>query len=323
MPNIRKPLWMVRLLYYEYWPWWFFYLPLLPYYLWYAFSARSLLFFAKVNPGMTLGGLKGDEKMKILQQIPAEFLPATALVESGSTADEISLLLQEKGMSFPLIAKPNVGERGKQVALIHHMVELQNHLMTHPQDFILQEYITYPLEVGVFYHRLPGSNRGRITSITLKRFLSVTGDGKTSVGNLLEKSDRGRLQLQRLHNHAAELIARIPLAGEQVLVEPIGNHCRGTEFIDGNSWLNEDMNTLFDRISLSVTGFHYGRFDLKVASLNDLCTGQHLKIMELNGIASEPAHIYDVRHNLWKAYRDVLHHWQIIWQIYQHSTRLN
>ena len=34
--------------------------------------------------------------------------------------------------------------------------------------------------------------------------------------------------------------------------------------------------------------------------------------MELNGVSSEPGHIYDPKNTVWNAYRDLAKHWKII-----------
>lgn len=93
-------------------------------------------------------------------------------------------------------------------------------------------------------------------------------------------------------------------------MEPIGNHCRGTRFIDNNFLINDKLNIVFDEICLPIKGFYYGRFDLKVKSIEDLYEGRNIKIMELNGASSEPGHIYDSANTIFKAYKDLLFHWK-------------
>jgi hypothetical protein len=61
--------------------------------------------------------------------------------------------------------------------------------------------------------------------------------------------------------------------------------------------------------------YYYGRFDLKVPSLQDLCQGKNLKIMEVNGVNSEPAHIYEPETKLSTAMKTLLNHWKIIYEI--------
>jgi hypothetical protein len=51
---------------------------------------------------------------------------------------------------------------------------------------------------------------------------------------------------------------------------------------------------------------------MKVKSIEDLYEGKNIRIMELNGVSSEPGHIYDPKNTLWAAYRDLALHWKII-----------
>jgi len=149
-----------------------------------------------------------------------------------------------------------------------------------------------------------------VSSITLKEFLTVTGNGKSSIVELMQKSTRARFQIKRLKKEMGDAIDRIPSTHEKVLLEPIGNHCRGTRFINCNHLINDDLNAAFDKISVPIKGFYYGRYDLKAKTIVDFQKGNHIKIMELNGASSEPGHIYDSAFSLIKAYRDLLYHWK-------------
>ena len=64
-----------------------------------------------------------------------------------------------------------------------------------------------------------------------------------------------------------------------------------------------------------MEGIHYGRFDLKCKSIELLKAGKGFKILEFNGIASEPAHIYDPEYSTLQGYKDFFNHWKIIYQI--------
>ena len=46
---------------------------------------------------------------------------------------------------------------------------------------------------------------------------------------------------------------------------------------------------------------------------------QNIKIMEVNGVASEPAHIYQPNNSLLNAYRDVFKHLNLIYKIAQQN----
>jgi hypothetical protein len=52
-------------------------------------------------------------------------------------------------------------------------------------------------------------------------------------------------------------------------------------------------------------------------ALKNLYEGNGIKVLELNGVSSEPAHIYDPDMNLIQAYKDVAQHMKIIYEISQ------
>ncbi|MEA5257474.1 hypothetical protein VB264_06755 [Arcicella aquatica] len=312
MNKIQLPLWLIKLTNFEYWTWWMFYIPLLPYWLYQATRTRSLTFFTNADPCIDYGGFFGESKIEILNQIPAKFLPTYFFVSKGTPLTSIQQQLIANQLEFPIICKPNVGERGSQVEKIADVISLEKYLQSVQEDFIIQEFITFDIELGVLYYRYPNQPKGQVSSITRKEFLSVTGDGKSSIEELMQANTRARFQLENMRIRLGEKIKEVIPAGQKRLLEPIGNHCRGTKFLDNNFLVNEKINKVFDKIALPIDGFHYGRFDMKVKSIEDLYEGKNIKIMELNGVSSEPGHIYDPSNTVWNAYRDLAKHWKII-----------
>ena len=309
---MKAPLFLYKMFKYEYWPWWLFYLPVLPYWVYLSLRNKSFAYFSVANPGIDLGGFFGESKSEILSLIDEKYLPKSISVVSQSDFDIIGKNLNIHKIEYPVIAKPDVGERGNDVCKINNEKELVIYHEKADFNYIIQEFINYDIEFGVLYSRLPNSEKGRVSSITLKEFLSVKGDGKLSILQLMQKSVRARFQVDRLKKEMGGEINRVPEKNEDVLLEPIGNHCRGTRFINFNHIITEDVNTIFDNICLPIKGFYYGRFDLKVKSIVDFKKGDHIKIMELNGASSEPGHIYDTNYSLFKAYKDLLYHWKLL-----------
>ena len=313
MNNLKFPLWLIKLTHFEYWTWWMFYVPLLPYWLFQAIRTRSLTFFTNADPCIDYGGFFGESKMEILRQIPKEYLPKTIFIEKQSDLKTIVDRLIQEDLVYPIICKPDVGERGTQVEKLYSNYDLVQYLSNVQADFIIQEFITYDIELGVLYYRYPNASTGKVTSVTRKEFLAVLGDGKSNVGQLMQKSTRARFQVESMRKRLGDMgMNEVIKSGEKRILEPIGNHCRGTKFLDNNFLLNSKLDEIFDKIALTIDGFHYGRFDMKVKSIEDLYSGKNIQIMELNGVSSEPGHIYDPKNTLWSAYRDLAHHWKII-----------
>jgi hypothetical protein len=181
-------------------------------------------------------------------------------------------------------------------------------------DFIVQEFLDMPLEFGVFYIRKPSEEKGKIISINSKEMLTVVGNGKQTLKELVLKNDRAKLQLTRLSKIFYKDWNNVLPDGEILELNSIGNHCLGTKFLNGNSLITSQMNASFDSLSKQIPGFYFGRFDLRCSTIEDLEKGK-VKIMELNGCGSEPAHIYQPGSSLWDAYQVLYRHWKIMYEI--------
>lgn len=211
-------------------------------------------------------------------------------------------------IGFPLIAKPDVGERGTWVKKVTNQAELKSYTETCPVDFLLQELVEMPIELGVFFIKYPNNSQGKVTSIVRKDFLKVIGDGRSTVEQLLAKNPRAALTGNLNTEKHRWIETNVPDQSEEVLVEPIGNHCRGTKFLSDNHEIDEDLNEAFNKLVDQIPDFYFGRFDLKCRSYEDLRELKNFKILELNGAGAEPAHIYQPGYPLWKAYRAIFWH---------------
>jgi hypothetical protein len=175
--------------------------------------------------------------------------------------------------------------------------------------------------MSVLFHRFPNSGAFGITSVCIKEFLSVTGDGISSIRALMAQSPRASFQLDRFEREFPQVLNRTPAKGEQILLEPIGNHSRGTKFLNGNHLIDAELEAAFRPVCEALDGILYGRFDLKCASVEALRRGE-FKAMELNGVLGEPAHIYDPAFGMWKAYRDLYRHWRLLYRLHRAQKAL-
>lgn len=306
----------VRWFQWEYWSTGSYYWPMWFYGLWLALKHRNLCFFTAINPGIHAGGLGWESKMDTMRLIPASHCPKTVYVAPGTSAQTIQEQLLEAGIGYPLIAKPDIGFRGMLVHKHDNWESLWQILGNHPIPYLVQEYITLPEEVGVFYYRYPGDKKGVISSITTKEFLSVSGDGRCRVLELMEQKPRALLQIERLQRENPALLNYIPAAGEYVLLGVIGNHSKGTRFIDSRHEIDDALLAQFDALSSQIPGFNYGRFDIKCESLDQLRKTGACKILEINGSCAEPTHIYDAQRMSYpRALQSILQHWRVISEI--------
>ena len=201
------------------------------------------------------------------------------------------------------------------VKKINSLLELKDFMGQQNVDFLIQEFVDYPMELSVLYYRFPSEPTGYISSVTVKRYLTIKGDGHSTVLQLIKKSDRAKLQLKSLRISHRDILENIPEAEELIELVPIGNHCKGAAFYNGNNFIDKPLVRMFDSISHQLHGIYYGRFDLKCINIDRLREGVDFKILEINGVGAEPAHIYDPEYMLFQAFKDILNQWKIIYQI--------
>jgi hypothetical protein len=319
--RISRSNFFIKLTNWEYWPFGILQAPFFFYWLWLSLKARSLYFFTASNPSIFSGGMLGESKFDVLKLVPVHLKPKTLLIKIPTTWKDVTAALKEAGLVYPVIFKPDLGERGWMVRKIHNDQEASQYLSEIKIDFLVQEFLDLPLEFGVFYVRKSSEPEGKVISINSKEMLSVTGNGSDTLGDLIDQNPRARLQAKRLkplfENRWRDVIAK----DETILLNAIGNHCLGTKFMNGNSLITTKLNESFNNISKQIDGFYFGRYDLRCASLEDLENGR-IKIMELNGCGAEPAHIYQPGFSLWSALKVLYHHWTLLYEISVENHKL-
>ncbi len=318
--TVKRSNFFIKLTHWEYWPFGIVQFPVILYYGWLSLRARSFFFFSASNPGIPMGGMFGESKYDILSKVPRTYTPTTIFIPASSTKEEVLSRLKEGDLEFPVIFKPDLGERGFMVKRIQSAADVEAYLQQMKFDFIAQELVNLPLEFGVFYTRFPQEAHGRVTSVVKKEMLTVTGDGSSTLQQLILAKDRAKLQWETLKNTYRDRLTEVLKAGQTLELVSIGNHCLGTKFLDGTSLISPELSASFDRISQQIDGFYFGRFDLRCASEEDLAAGR-VKVMELNGCGAEPAHIYHPGYSLRKALRVLFTHWRNIFIIARENSR--
>jgi hypothetical protein len=251
----------------------------------------------------------GESKFDVLKLVPDQYKPNTILIKTPATVNQVLKALREQGFQFPVIFKPDFGERGFMVKRIDSESEIGGYLSKSKGNFLIQELVDLPVECGVFYVRLPNEENGKVTSLVLKEMLTVKGDGNRTLEELILSAPRAKLQWETLKQTHSKRLPQIIPVNEEVILNSIGNHCLGTKFLDGEALINDRLTRTFDHISKQVAGFYFGRYDLRCASIEDLYEGR-VKVMELNGCGAEPAHIYQPGYSLWKALYVLYWHWK-------------
>ena len=305
-----------KLIKWEHWPTAMFYVPNLPYAFYLAFKAKHLAFFSATNPAIKSSGNGTESKYETTMLIPEKYRPKSILVKPNTKFNTVLIKIEQLQIKFPLIAKPDIGFRGLLVKKIDTKTDLKEYLSKYKIAIIIQEFLDFENECGVFYHRNPESNKGHITSLTLKRFLTVVGDGKSSLKELILNDNRAKLYIELFKDIHKKNLAKIPEKEEIIKLTAIGNHSKGTQFVNGNHLINENLIKTFDKLSIAIPGWYYGRIDLKYNSFSALESGKDFKIIEINGILAEPTHIYDSENYTYlKALKCIRDHWKNIYEI--------
>ena len=316
LPAWRVRLW--RLARWEFWPRWLFYAPVAAWVVVLAIRYRSLTVLTACNPGIADGGFVGESKFDILQAVPDDAaIPASRLSDRTASRDLQSALavMRQQQWSFPIVVKPDVGQRGAGVRLIHDVSQLGDYLARSSGDLVVQRYHPGPCEAGIFYYRFPGDRHGRIFSITDKQFPIVIGDGRSTLEQLVAAHPRHCLQaaLFLRRHHATR--HRVLAPGEVFQLAFAGNHAQGTTFLDGRHLLTPALERRVDDISRRIPGFFIGRFDVRYSDVERFMAGEDLAIVELNGATAESTNIYDPETSLIDAYRTLFRQWSFVFAI--------
>jgi hypothetical protein len=304
-----------KLFHWEYWPFLIVYIPI--YFLWtfYALKARTIFFFNASNPRMKNGGFIMDSKREIYDLIPQKYYPKTQFIQEKTPFEEVIKTLDSSKIDFPFIVKPDIGLRGSAVKKVHTLVELESYHNKANFDYLLQDLIPYENEVGIFYVRFPNQKQGRITGIVAKEFLIVEGDGVLTIEALIKSNPRYELQLKSLEKeYGNQLLAILP-KGEKRNLVPYGNHARGAKFLDYSHLISPQLTQVINEMCLEIDEFYFGRMDVMYNSWEELEKGKNFSIVELNGAASEPTHIYDPKHSIFFAWRELARHITFMYKI--------
>lgn len=301
----------------EYWPSYMFYVPLLPYAFYLALKAKSFGFFSAVNPGIEASGNGLESKYTTIQLLPTKYKPSSIFIPSNEKVLTVLEKLKNTQINYPLIVKPDVGFRGLLVKKISCEKDLIEYLNKYNSiNLIIQEFVAFKNECGIFYYRLPFQKNGQITSLTLKKYLTVFGDGHSTLSKLIKADKRAQNYATTILAINKEKLTTIFPKNEEIELSVIGNHSKGTEFINGNYLINRDLENMLDQLNLTINGWYYGRIDVKYNSFEELLKGENFKILEINGIIAEPTHIYDAKTgSYFKALKSIKNHWKIIYKI--------
>ncbi len=312
---------------FEFLPGWLAYGPIVAQWLALGLRHGDFSLPTAANPHITTGGLCGESKTAILNQLLGEarawVAPYTTLVTGQDDLTRALAALAASGLCLPIVVKPDIGCNGAGVRLVETEQALAAALAAFPRRIrlMLQRLIPYEGEAGVFYIRRPQDAAGHLTSLTLKHAPTVLGDGTASLRTLILADPRhGRLR----HLYLARLADRldsVPARGARVRLVFAGNHCRGSVFRNGAADITPALATRIDSIARAMPDFHFGRIDLRYRSMHALRQGEDFSIIEINGVGSEATHIWDPDTSLREVYAAQFRHYAAAFAIGREMRR--
>lgn len=305
----------------EQWPFKVLYAPISPVWLWYIIRSGSVWFFTPSNPRLTFGGMEGEPKREMHDLLPPMHCPITFDVLPSQDFEWVKNNLTKNKIRYPLIVKPEVGGQGILFRKIDTEEQLKNYHHKIPVEYVVQEMIAYPMEVSVFYYRMPYQPKGVVSGFLHKIPLLVIGDGKQTLQQLIKHHPKAYKREPELQSKHGANFKKVLPAGEKYMLSYAANHNRGAQFINLQNEIDDRLVNIFDKISLSINDFFYGRYDILCTSVEDLKQEKNFSILEYNGCGAEPNHFYDTGYTLGAAYKEILKHWKVLYKISSYNNK--
>jgi hypothetical protein len=313
---------LYQVTHWETWDWRIKYIPLIPSWIWFSVRSRSVWFFTPSNPGLIFGGFDGVSKKDMYQKLPPGSYPSSRYISAGSHFSQLKQTVLDAGFQYPLVVKPEIGRMGLMFRKINNEDELENYHRSMTANYILQEFVDYPIEVSVFYYRYPGERSGTITGFLKKQYMGVTGNGSSTLLELIARHPSASLRMGELRSKHADRLGEIIPAGQYYCLSHALNLSRGGKLVNIEHEKDERLLNVFDRLSHYSNELNYGRYDIKCASVEDLKKGENFKILEYNGSGGEPHHVYGNGNSLLKACRILHDHWEVMYRISKQNNAL-
>ncbi|GAD03387.1 D-alanine--D-alanine ligase [Agarivorans albus] len=311
--------------FFEFWPTWAVYIPVV--FQWIALGIRHRSFTLPLlaNPKLPLAGMVGVGKSELLAQATGSCDDAVlAWMKVNRTGaplarqvEDLLEQMQQRGLEFPIVGKPDIGCRGAGVKLLHNRQELQDCLENYPLNaaMLIQKLASYEAEAGVFFVRHPDQPQGEIISLALKYTPYVVGDGQSTLKQLIKADPRAselqHLYLSRHHDKLDSIIDE----GQPYKLVFSASHCRGAIFRDANDLITPELNQAINQMMADLPEFYYGRMDIKFADITHLQQGTNLEIVEINSASSESLHIWDRKTPFREAMRSLLFQYKTLFEL--------
>ena len=177
---------------FEFWPPALFYIPVVLKWIWLGLRHRHFSLPLVSNPSIYSSGMVGESKSQILSLVPEPWRDRVASYVIVSTRGRTPLeeiaanaraALAKAGLSYPIVAKPDIGQRGAGVRRVYDDAGLLAYFRRFPrnQAVMLQRLATAPRERSQPCSRVrfqssaaPPERSGRAATAAHPRFISCS-----------------------------------------------------------------------------------------------------------------------------------------------------
>jgi hypothetical protein len=305
----------------EAWPFVLIYAPVAYYWGWCMLRAKSVWFFTSSNPKLTFGGMEGEPKREMYDLLPENLFPKTINILPKQSFDIVINAIKKTAISYPLIVKPEIGGQGILFRKIDNEKELNHYHTLMTFEYIVQEMVHYEMEVSVFHIRYPNKEKGIVTGFLHKIPLQVIGNGKSTLKELIIAHPKANKLANEMSIKHKENLQKVIASEQKYILSYAANHNRGAHFIDLKNEIDDDLVAVFDKLSIEINDFFYGRYDIMCNSIADLKAGKNYSILEYNGCGAEPNHFYDTGYTLTQAHKEIIKHWKYMCDISIYNSR--
>ena len=287
-----------------------------PYYVYLAWQCLrngvSIRTLAKANYALDHGEIGIGSKLESQMAFDQNYFMPTTLIEdtldSAGKKAKIYAFAEQHG--YPLILKSDVGCVGKGIAKLSCAEDVEKKTPRLLGDYILQKFTFNEYECGIFFIRQNG--QARITGINQKHFPTVIGNGRDTLLTLAQQHER---YSQHWDAFLQDLdLSQVLPEGEQKRLSFIGSHTLGCKFTDDIELLTPELEAAIFSFFASQPGFNFGRVDVKAVDQQALQRGEFV-VIEVNGVASLPTHMFDPKFNVLQAYKIFFEHAKYLAQI--------
>jgi hypothetical protein len=267
---------------------------------------------AKANYALDHGEIGLSSKFDSQLAFDQQFFLPSILIEDGLTVElkKEAIYAFVKQHDYPVILKSNVGSVGKGIVKITSNADIDKHTPRLLGAYILQKFTSNSYECGVFYIRQNG--KAKITGINKKHFPTVIGNGRDDLSTLAKNHYR---YSQHWNSFLQDFDTSIVLnSGVEKRLSFIGSHTLGCKFTDDAHLHTDQLEKAVFAAFESQPGFNFGRVDVKAADEEAFKRGEFV-VIEVNGVASLPTHMFDPKYSVWQAYAIFFEHAKYLAQI--------